>query len=156
MRTNWGCAAFTLSIWSSLEKALEAGFLVFWWWETNEGQMQDLSQDWSLYRLTLDNHQARDAKAPPQLHKPSFSGRFPQIISGPGCLGSVGQWQAGSLSLDNRQWWRKHCCCTNFPPASIVNTMKQITLLFAIFSLGSAEIATFSLPSPWSYTCDRS
>jgi len=34
--------------------------------------------------------------------------------------------------------------------------MKQITLLFAIFSLGSAEIATFSLPSPWSYTCDRS
>ena len=47
---------------------------------------------------------------------------------------------------------------TTAAPTSPLATfnMKQLTLLVAIFSLGSAEIATFSLPSPWSYTCDRS
>merc|ERR1711899_588247 len=34
--------------------------------------------------------------------------------------------------------------------------MKELYFLLAIVSVGSAEIATFSLPSPWSYTCDRS
>ena len=33
--------------------------------------------------------------------------------------------------------------------------MKGLYFLLAIVSVGSAEIATFSLPSPWSYTCDR-
>merc|ERR1712156_824917 len=34
--------------------------------------------------------------------------------------------------------------------------MRELYFLLAIVSVGSAEIATFSLPSPWSYTCDRS
>ena len=33
--------------------------------------------------------------------------------------------------------------------------MRELYFLLAIVSVGSAEIATFSLPSPWSYTCDR-
>ena len=81
------------------------------------------------------------------------------------CLGRVG---------GDDQWWLPLTSFL-FPltlhPAAVTETpphqfflrparrfnMKQITaFLLALFSLGSAEISTFSLPSPWSYTCDRS
>ena len=82
------------------------------------------------------------------------------------CLGRVG---------GDHQWWWPPVTSFLFPltlhPAAVTETpphqfflrparhfnMKQITaFLLALFSLGSAEISTFSLPSPWSYTCDRS
>ena len=93
-------------------------------------------------------------KLRPNHIKPGFSERFPDMISGRGRV-----W----VQLVSQKPGPSHLtpgsgAGTTAAPTSLLPTfnMKQLTLLLAIFSLGSAEIATFSLPSPWSYTCDRS
>ena len=66
-----------------------------------------------------------------------------------------------------RQYRSPEQASSHFPPGGGAATiapiifpgksfrMKELYFLLAIVSVGSAEIATFSLPSPWSYTCDR-
>ena len=66
-----------------------------------------------------------------------------------------------------RQYRSPEQASSHFPPGGGAATtapnifpgksfrMRELYFLLAIVSVGSAEIATFSLPSPWSYTCDR-